>query len=75
MRPVTINSVSLRNYSIIFQYIAWSENIWSFQEEDEEAYKRQFSLYIKKGVTADGVSKFWASYVLKYYTMAQSVVI
>ena len=28
----------------------------SLQEEDEEAYRKQFSLYIKNGVTADSVS-------------------
>lgn len=26
-------------------------------EEDDEAYKRQFSKYIKQGITADSVSK------------------
>ena len=28
----------------------------SLEEEDEEAYKRQFSQYIKLGITADAVS-------------------
>ena len=29
------------------------------QEEDEDAYKRQFSGFIKKGVTADGIEEMY----------------
>merc|ERR1711872_198746 len=31
----------------------------SLQEEDEEAYKKQFSRYIKNGVTADGMEDMY----------------
>jgi hypothetical protein len=29
-----------------------------FQEDDDEAFKKQFSTYIKKGITADSVIDF-----------------
>jgi len=37
-----------------------SEHMKDLQENDEEAYKQQFSAYIKVGIKADGVEKMWA---------------
>lgn len=35
-----------------------AEYMRQLSEDDEEAYKRQFSHYIKNGIEADGVSSF-----------------
>lgn len=47
-----------RNF-IFGQHVA--EYMRTLQEEDEEAYKRQFSRYIKEGVTADNVEEIYKS--------------
>lgn len=36
-----------------------AEYMRSLEEEDPEAFKRQFSQYIKNGITADAVSFFY----------------
>lgn len=44
---------------IFGQHVA--EYMRQLAEEDDEAYKRQFSKYIKLGITADDVSSFLCS--------------
>ena len=48
-------SADIHRKHIFGQHVA--DYMRLLQDEDEEAYKRQFSKYIKEGIDADSVSK------------------
>merc|ERR1739844_174524 len=52
----SLNAEVLRNH-IFGQHV--SDYMNSLAEEDEEAYKKQFSRYIKLGVTADSMEEMY----------------
>jgi large subunit ribosomal protein L5e len=50
-------SAEVHRNHIFGQHVA--QYMRTLQEEDEESYKRQFSRYIKEGVTADNVEELY----------------